>query len=302
MARNNKKYKTYPFPFLADYSTDYKKTKFNLEVNYKPEKDKITFQINYSINNDELVESLKDGILRVAAKIVCSTMGFSRVVPIKKGYNSTTVSYDSMQFDNDVEITAYLIAETDFTLENPDLSDSWINERPVVQANNVIGESNERIITINHLKSGSSKSIFQFTQVLGAEDWAPYSISLANSEAIVFKLPTKIFKMFNSLRVKDGGKQFIHMTFIIPTIADILRQMINTEVDEDGDIVENDFNTKHKSKKWYMVLFDNYQNAFDGKDPTVDGGIPPLEAAQTIIDRYAVNNVLSMAKRFTKEL
>ena len=51
-----------------------------------------------------------------------------------------------------------------------------------------------------------------------------------------------------------------------------------------------------------MVLFDNYQNAFDGKDPTVDGGIPPLEAAQTIIDRYAVNNVLSMAKRFTKEL
>lgn len=299
----NKRYKTYPFPFLADYSSDYKKTKFLLEVNYKPENGKLVFQISYTINNDELRELLNNGTLRVATKIKCAQMGFSRIISVRKGVNSVNVSFDSMQFDGDVEIVAYLIATVDFTLENQDLNSFWSAERPVIQADNVIGESNERVITINHLKSGSSKSIFQFTvDVSKTEDWMPYSVSLTDSEAILFKLPPKIFKMFNTLRAKDNGKQFIHSVFIIPVISDILRQMINTEEDEDGLIVENDFNIKHKGKKWYMVLYDNYQNAFDGKDPTEQGGIPPLEAAQTIIDRYATNNVLAFARRFTKEL
>jgi len=298
MARN-KRYKTYPFPFLADYTKDYKKTTFQLDVDYKPEGEEITFKISYVIDNDELLEMIKTGTVRVAAKIKCPTMGFSRIVPIRRDHNSVSISYPSMQFDDDVEFVAYLVANEDFVMENSDLSAFWINEKSIVQANNVIGESNERIITINHLKSGSAKSIFQFTQDRSKDTASPFSISLADEQAIVFKLSPNHYALFNSVRAKEEGRRFIYSVFLIPVISDILRQMINTEKDDDGETINNQFNITHGQKKWYMVLSDHYQQAFDGKDPT-EGNIPPLEAAQTIIDRFAVNNTLVAAKKYLK--
>lgn len=289
-----KRFKTYPFPFLADYTKDYKKTKFLLNLHYTGEKDKVTFQADYSINNEELIESIKDETLIVALKIVCRRMGFSKTYEISNEHNSIELTYDSMEFEGDVELKAYLVAKKDFTLENSDLSDSWIVERPTVQAENVIGESNERTVTITHIKSGSSKSIFKFTFDLKKTDDAPYSIDLNESDCIVFKLSKKTYRQFEMVRHK--GREFIYTLYVIPTIADILRQMINGRPNDDGEIEPNEFNIKHSNKRWYIMLFENYEKAFDGKDPT-EGLIPPLEAAQAIIDRYAVGNMLATAKR-----
>lgn len=289
-----KRFKTYPFPFLAEYTKDYKKTKFILNLHYTSEKGMVKFQADYSINNDELVESIKDGTIEVAVKIVCRRMGFSKTFEVLKELNSIEVSYDSMQFEGDVEVKAFLVAKYDFTLENVDLSDAWINERPTVQADNVIGESNERVVTITHMKSGSSKSIFKFAFDLKKPDDAPYSIDLTESDCIVFKLSKRTYRQFESIRHK--GREFVYTLYVIPTIADILRQMINEKVPEGEEVINNDFNVKHANKRWYIVLSENYERAFNGADPT-EGTIHPLEAAQTIIDRYAVGNMLTTAKR-----
>lgn len=289
-----KRFKTYPFPFLAEYTKDYKKTKFLLNVHYTSNKGEVKFQVDYSINNDELIESIKDGIIEVAVKIVCRRMGFSKTYEISKDHNSIEISYDSMQFEGDVELKAYLVAKIDFTLENSDLLETWINERPTVQSGNVIGESNERVVTITHVKSGSSKSIFKFTFDLKKSDDAPYSIDLTESDCIVFKLSRKTYRQFEAIRHK--GKEFIYTLYVIPTIADILRQMINPKTIDGEEVEPNDFNIKHSNKRWYIVLSENYAKAFDGKDPT-EGMIHPLEAAQAIIDRYAVGNMLATAKR-----
>lgn len=292
--QKTKRFKTYPFPFLAEYTKDYKKTKFVLNLHYTSERGKIKFQADYSINNDELIESIKDGTIEVAIKIVCRRMGFSKTYEISKEHNSIEVTYDSMQFEHDVEVRAFLVAKCDFTLENSDLADSWINERPTVQADNVIGESNERVVTITHMKSGSSKSIFKFTYDLKKADDAPYSVDLTESDCIVFKLSKRTYRQFEAIRHK--GREFIYTLYVIPTIADILRQMINEKVPEGEEVEPNEFNIKHANKRWYIVLSENYERAFNGADPT-EGTHHPLEAAQTIIDRYAVTNMLATAKR-----
>ena len=289
-----KRFKTYPFPFLADYTKDYKKTKFILNLHYTSERGIVKFQADYTINNDELVESIKDGTIEVAVKIICRRMGFSKTYEISKDHNSIEESYDSMHFEGDVEVRAYLVAKYGFTLENSDLSDAWINERPTVQADNVIGESNERVVTITHMKSGSSKSIFKFTYDLKKEDNDPYSVDLTESDCIVFRLSKRTYRQFEAIRHK--GREFIYTLYVIPTIADILRQMINEKVPDGEEVEPNEFNIKHANKRWYIVLSENYERAFNGADPT-EGTIHPLEAAQTIIDRYAVTNMLVTAKK-----
>ena len=72
--------------------------------------------------------------------------------------------------------------------------------------------------------------------------------------------------------------------------------MINDEPDEEGEVINNEFNNKHKNKRWYIMLCENYGKAFNGADPTA-GTIHPLVAAQTIIDKHAVGNMLVAAKR-----
>ncbi len=300
MAKSNR-YKTYPFPYLAEYTKDYKKTRFTLGVNHKTEQGKLKIQLDYVLTNAQLTELIKAGIIQVAIKIVCPTMGFSEVVTVSSSSNTITCSYSTMKFDDDIGLKGYLVAKKPFVLENDDLSEEWKNDKATVMENNVIGETNERVITINHLKSGSSKSIFQFTRDLSKDELSPYSYSLSDQNSIVFKLSTKAFNIFESLRRKEEGKQFIYVFYIIPVLSDILRQMINTEVDDDGEIVTNDFNLMHSNKKWYMVLCDNYRKAFDDKDPTVSGQVPPLEAAQQIIDRYAVYNSLVRSRKIMKE-
>lgn len=289
-----RRYKTYSFPFLAEYTKDYKKTKFILNLHYTSEKEMVRFQVDYSINNDELIKLIKNETIKVAVKIVCRRMGFSKTFEVSSEHNSIEVSYDSMRFEGDVEIKAFLVAKKEFVVENPDLSDAWINERATVQANNVVGESNERIVTITHIKSGCSKSIFKFTYDLKKTDDAPYSVDLTERDCIVFRLSKKTYRQFESIRNK--GKEFVYTLYVIPTMADILRQMINEKVPEGEEIINNDFNINHANKRWYIVISENYEKAFNGVDPT-EGTIHPLEAAQTIIDRYAVGNMLTTAKK-----
>jgi hypothetical protein len=292
--QRNKKYKTYPFPYLADFSNDYKKSNFNLEIGYKFEKGTIDIKANYSITNDEILSSLKDDTLIVALKIVCTTMGYSKTIPFKKDRNDMAIHYNSLALDGEVYFTAYLVAKRDFSFQNSDFSSFWFNESPVVNAGNVIGESNERILTINHLKSGTKKSIFKFIRDTAKEDKEPFSYSL-DKDVIVFKLNKSTFNAFNS--IKNKNEEFVYVSFLIPVMIDILRQMINIEIDEENDEVQtNDFNLRHSNNRWYVVITDIYRKAFDGKDPTKND-IDPLKAAQIIIDKYAVHNIVCSAKK-----
>lgn len=279
--------KTYPFPFLAEYTKDYKKTKFALDVDYKTDKGRVLIEPNYQINNEELNALINDGVIKVIAKIVCPKMGLSRTTEFAPGHNTTRIYLQSMEVDDDVEVSAFIVAARDFTLTNPDLSDDWINENPAVQTNNVLGESNECVITMTHVKKGSSRSIFKFTIGKDKEDGEPYSLSLDNDDAIVFKLTKKMFNNFNL--TKSKGKEFVYACFIIPALVDILRQMKEPEGMPEDE--HNEFNDRYSSKKWYQVLTENYSKAFNGADP-LKGTIPPIEAAQILLERYAIHNVL----------
>ena len=292
MARN-KRYRTYPFPFLSEYTDDYLKTQFNLDVNFISEKSEIKLEIVYSINNNEIIELIKNGSIRVVAKISCVPMGFCRTVEFLPNTTKLDVSYDTMLLEGDVFITAYLVSEKELSILNDDLSDFWKDEKTIIEEHNIIGESNERLITVTHAKAGSSKSVFKFIENRKKQKEDPYSVELNNDDCIVFSLSKETFDGFRNIR--NTKKEYIYSLYIIPCIADIFRQMINPPVPEGQELEENEFNIRHCNKRWYVVLQDKYQKAF-GFNPT-EGRKAPLEAAQIIIDKYTVVNMLAKARK-----
>ena len=295
--QKNKRYKTYPFPFLASYSKDYKKTSFKIKSKYIPSKGTIGIQVDYELNNPELIQLIKEDIVSVVAKVVCTTMGLSTTGVFKKGFTSTQFKFNTMQVDGDVEITAYLVANDDFTLENTDFSDDWMNENPVVQKDNVIGESNESVLSFSHVKSGSSKSIFKFTLQNTKVDGDPYSLNLDYDDCIEFRISKRMYNQYSILKQK-GEKDFIHGVFIIPALADILRQMKESSESQDDEI--NEFNQKHGNKKWYQILTDNYCSAFPDTNPRFST-MPPIEAAQLLVSKFAYINILAAGVKKANE-
>ena len=291
--QRNKRYRTYPFPYLADFSDDYLKTQFNLDVNYTSQENDVVFDIYYSINNEEISEWIKKKLIRVVAKISCVPMGFCKTLEFPSDSNRLEAKYDTMLLDGDVLIDAYLVSEETIDLTNQDLSDFWKTEKAIVEEHNIIGESNERVVTVTHAKIGSSKSIFKFVANRRKAKEDPYSVDLTNDDCIAFILSKESFESFKQIRNKR--KEYVYSLYIIPALADILRQMINSPAEDGGEVVPNDFNIKYCNKRWYVVLQDKYRKAF-GFDPT-EGNKHPLEAAQEIIDKFTVINMLAKARK-----
>lgn len=291
-----KRYKTYSFPFLAEYTTDYKKTQFLLDAKHLSKEGYIHLMISYTISNDEINQLIKNNKLKVVAKVVCSSMGFNKTVEFDKDANTKEVQYDSMTLDGDVSITAYLVSVEDINYNNLDLSSDWMETTVRILAHNIIGESDERIITVKHVKSGTRKSIFKFTKDVNLLEGDPFKISLAEDDAIIFILPDGDWTRFYSLRNKNV--ESIVTLYIIPVLTDILRRMIDPiRFDDEGCMLdEAEFTAKHQSKTWYRVIEDNYRKVFEGKEAR-EGNIEPIEAAQTIVSKYAIHNILGFCSR-----
>lgn len=291
-----RRYKTYSFPFLAEYTTDYKKTEFLLEVQHLSTASKIRLNLSYTVSNDEINEKIKTQKLKVVAKVVCTTMGFSKTVEFDDRANVKEIEFDSMSLEGDISVIAYLVSAKDIDYTNNDLSSDWSGKNVRILANNIIGESNERIVTARHVKTGTRKSIFRFTKNLNLEIGAPFKISLIDDAAILFIIPEGNWNAFYKLRNKNV--ESIVVLYIIPVLTDIFRQMIDpVRLDDDGCIMEEaDFTTRHQHKTWYRVIEENYRKAFEGKEAR-DGSIEPLEAAQTLIAKFATNNILSFCSR-----
>ena len=76
--------------------------------------------------------------------------------------------------------------------------------------------------------------------------------------------------------------------------------MINTQYPETSDF-ENEFNSNHSRKRWYIVIQEKYSKAFPGIDPCKQNeAIDPIKAAQILTNELAVNNLLSIASKLSQ--
>lgn len=268
------RYKIFSYPYLAEFTSDYKKSEFHIEsiAKYDSENEIITFGISYSINNDYINRLISKGDVRVSVKLSCKHLGFVKVVDIPSGDTSKKIPVQSLDVDGDVDLDAYLVTNNDIRISDESLSKEWIEEEAYVQKGNIIGESNTYVITIDHFKDGGKQSIVSFTEVNRLNDKEYYEVDLSG-DRIVFRLSSKMFKHY--AKVSKKNEESIIVDFLIPEFTNILQQMIERD---DND---NPFNNNHKEKEWYKVISHRYEKELN-RDPTA-GEISPLIAAQLLL-------------------
>jgi len=277
------RYKIYSYPYLADYSSDYRKSTFRLESTPGKNADNIVIRVSYKIMNQEINQEIAEGKLKVVCQIYCRTLGLVKTKEFNNKSNEIITSFDPLDLEEEVEIKAYLIANISFPFKNKDLSIKWIDENAFVQKNNIIGESNSSIITIKHAKSGDKRSIFSFVPNKDMETKDGVRI-LLSEERIIFSMSPDMFKYFN--RVQSKKEELVICGFLVPAITEILSNM------KEKDDEPNNFNLDYQSKNWYKVIFYKYERFFD-KDPR-EGLISPFLAAQKLFTPFALHNLMNM--------
>ena len=268
------RYKIYSYPYLSEFSLDYKRSEFHIEgrADYNNKEETITFGISYSINNDYINKLISNNDVRVAVKIACKHLGFVRVIDIPSGATSIKYQIGSLDVDGDVDLDAYLVTNRDIKISDASLSKDWEGEEPYVEKGNAIGESNTYVISIDHFKDGGKQSIVSFTEVKAMDDKEYFDVDLSG-DRIVFRLSSRMYKHYS--KVCNKNEESIIVDFLIPEFTSILQRMI-----EDGDD-DNKFNSNYKDKEWYKVISHKYEKEFH-RDPCL-GEIPPLTAAQLLL-------------------
>lgn len=271
------RYKIYSYPYLADYSKDYVNTTFSIDVvaKWNQGNGTVTFHVTYKLTNEEINDLIAKGMVKVVARFSCKPIGYVDIAAFNIGHNTLDFDVFSMDVDGDVDIDVFLVANEDMVITNKDLSKEWSSLRAVAQKGNVIGESETRVITVDHSQRNAGKSIISFAEQKSLKDDGYYSINL-DGERIVFGLSSKMYKQYSKVCKKNPESVIVN--FLVPAFASIFEQM--AERDEDGE-VENDFNRMHKNKEWYKVLSHKYEDTFND-DPTKRVR-PSVEAAQILL-------------------
>ena len=274
MSVQTNRFKIYSYPYLSEFSTDYKKGEFHIEgrAEYNNKDNTVILGVSYSIDNDYINQLIANGDVKVSVKISCKPLGYLKVIDLPSNENSLKYTINSLDVDGDVDLDAFLVTVNDIKLKDNSFSKDWEDEEPYVEKGNIIGESNTYVITINHYKDGGKQSIVSFTEVksLDGEDY--YEVELGG-DRIVFRLPSKMYKHYT--KVCNKNEETIITDFLIPEFTTILQQMIEKD-DED-----NSFNRHYKRKEWYKVISNKYEKELN-KDPCA-GELAPLTAAQLLL-------------------
>ena len=273
------KYKVFSYPYLADFTNDYVGSSFTIDVDRRKQRNKLLLTVSYELTNSALQEMVDSGKIRVAIKVTSSTVATSKAFAFSRGAKSIPARLDSMEFEKEVSIAGYLIAEEDFYIENPQLSPVWSGVKAFVQKGNLIGESNEEVIRTDRHKEGETTSIFSFAIGKGMQEGDPFKIQYEN-ERIVFSMSKEDHQIYN--RIQFRAPESIVSGILFPCLVDVLSSMKEEEPGEEGMDATNDFNRRHQGRTWYQVIVDRFQKKHPEDDPT-HTGIPVFLAAQELL-------------------
>ena len=276
-----KRHKVFSYPYYSDFTDDYVSQSFELNADPGKKEGLIGIRLSYEIGNKEILSDIENGRLSVIARLTCSTMGYVVAVPFDPHKQSVVATLDANRVDEEIEATAYLMANEDFTVHYAGLAPEWNEIDSMVQKGNVIGESATCIVGVAHKRDGKKASIFSFVEDLNAKPGEPVKTFLTDKR-IRFIMDHETKEAFE--QIKNRSYDLVVSSLLVPVVAQILQKMKNLEVD-----AENDFNLDHRNKQWYKVIESKFVSHFKTEPTSFDCNEDPFVAAQALMGK-PINN------------
>lgn len=240
--------KTFPFPYYANFTNDYKDVGFETNWSIDSTDSESSFRVNVNLGNgfiNSLVSSKKVGL---CCLVVSKNTGFRNVLNFKNGERSLAFSINNSNIDEQTIMTVYLVAKEQFVLSSDSFDDFFSGTNYQIEKGNVIGESEDQSYFAHHRDSRSGTAIFtrSFSNAMKDDDAPKIEYQ---QDTIKLVMPKSMYDYLNRAEGKPKNYPAIHAEFLVPALAQTIAMMASSNKDD-----SDSFYSQHKNDKWFTLI------------------------------------------------
>lgn len=276
----------YPYPILSPMYDDYVNSTFKIEVKAYKKVKKLLLRIHCELQNDELLELIKEKKAKVVCHFECPKTKFRYLTDLKLADNSFEIK--SSDINNQLQIIAFIIAKDSIEhFNSKDFNKDYGNAKFSFEPCAILAISNQLVIPIE-------KDIYELSNVPSIISVVPYNEEKNNKRMIVDMDSDDKIRI---LLFQDEYKKYAELGNGISNFTPILYSILIIPaliyVFETLKSDESVFQL-YESKRWFKVLkkkLESMDKKFDYENiRTLDS----LELAQEIIETPLVDSLSNL--------
>jgi hypothetical protein len=247
--------KTFPYPYLASFSRDYKTAKFGFSLDYDNQEGNSRIVLSYTLENPNLQDLIRKNVLGVFAVYSCTGTALKAIKPFAPDSQRLEINIKTGEATGKIRFTLMIVAEEDFDFQDSDFSDDYQDISFKIEKGNVIGESDDIDLFFNHREAdGNKRSLFvkSIDKNMLPEDGARI---IYRNDVIDIAMSQETYTAIRKMEFDFAKRPLIFSTFLVPALATTLALMNEVE-GADGSPIENPFVNDNEDKAWFQAIED----------------------------------------------
>lgn len=235
----------YPYPVLADGRDDYNKnSKFSSEIHGKVEFNNVVISAKFNLNDDGLLNLIREGFAAFALHIECSKTAYRRKFYTRKFEYKVSIPVDDIT--DEIEVLGVVVALKRIDdYDNPNFNIAYQGIKVNIEKANILADSGQTILTLNDaVDYCNQESIFKVKKIHDEKDWI--DLNFSQDEYVLICINESEYNTYMKL-AKGVLKNTIMTMVMLPVMITVLNVM-EKEKDE------------HEGKKWYKVISDKLES------------------------------------------
>lgn len=235
----------YPYPVLADGRDDYNKnSKFSSAIHGKVEFNNVVISAKFNLNDDGLLNLIREGFAAFALHIECSKTAYRRKFYTRKFEYKVSIPVDDIT--DEIEVLGVVVALKRIDdYDNPNFNIAYQGIKVNIEKANILADSGQTILTLNDaVDYCNQESIFKVKKIHDEKDWI--DLNFSQDEYVLICINESEYNTYMKL-AKGVLKNTIMTMVMLPVMITVLNVM-EKEKDE------------HEGKKWYKVISDKLES------------------------------------------
>lgn len=230
---------------MADGRDDYNKnSKFSSEIHGKVEFNNVVISAKFNLNDDGLLNLIREGFAAFALHIECSKTAYRRKFYTRKFEYKVSIPVDDIT--DEIEVLGVVVALKRIDdYDNPNFNIAYQGIKVNIEKANILADSGQTILTLNDaVDYCNQESIFKVKKIHDEKDWI--DLNFSQDEYVLICINESEYNTYMKL-AKGVLKNTIMTMVMLPVMITVLNVM-EKEKDE------------HEGKKWYKVISDKLES------------------------------------------
>lgn len=234
----------YPYPVLAEGRDDYNQnSKFSSEIHGKVEFNNVVVSVKFDLNDDGLLNLIKDGFAAFALHIECSKTAYRRRFYTKNFEYKVSIPIDDIT--DEIEVLGVIVALKSIdNYDNPNFNEVYKGIQVRIEKANILADSGQTVLTLDDAVDYCNQdSIFKVKKIQDGKDWI--DLNFSQDEYVLICINESEYNLYTRL-ARGLLKNTIMSLIMLPVMITVLNVMENEK-------------EEHEGKKWYKVILEKLE-------------------------------------------